>query len=42
VLDRSATIDEVVARIRAECELDPAVEHLLGFIAISDRGVARG
>jgi UDP-N-acetylglucosamine acyltransferase len=42
VLDRAATIDEVVARIRAECELDDAIEHLLGFIAISDRGVARG
>jgi UDP-N-acetylglucosamine acyltransferase len=42
VLDRAATIDEVVARIRDECELDTAIEHLLGFIAISDRGIARG
>jgi UDP-N-acetylglucosamine acyltransferase len=42
VLDRSATIDEAVARIRSECEPDATVEHLLGFIAISDRGVARG
>jgi len=41
-LDKSMLIDEVQRRIRAECEPDPAVEHLLGFIAESDRGVARG
>jgi hypothetical protein len=35
-------IDQVQARIRAECERDSAVEHLLEFIAASDRGVARG
>ena len=41
-LDKSSTIDEVEQRIRAECELDEAVQHLLSFIATSDRGVARG
>jgi UDP-N-acetylglucosamine acyltransferase len=41
-LDKSTMIDQVQARIRAECELDSAVEHLLEFIAASDRGVARG
>jgi UDP-N-acetylglucosamine acyltransferase len=41
-LDKSETIDEVEQRIRAECELDEAVQHLLAFIATSDRGVARG
>lgn len=42
VLDRSATIDEVVARVRADCDIDEAVGHLLEFIAGSERGVARG
>jgi UDP-N-acetylglucosamine acyltransferase len=41
VLDRSATIDEVVQRVRADCEPDDAVLHLLSFITNSDRGVAR-
>jgi UDP-N-acetylglucosamine acyltransferase len=41
-LDRAATMDEVQARIRAECDLDGPIEHLLAFIASSDRGVARG
>ena len=41
-LDKSATMDEVQSRIRAECDVDAAVEHLLGFIASSERGVARG
>jgi len=41
-LDKSTMMDEVQARIRAECELDDAVSHLLEFIAGSDRGVARG
>ena len=41
-LDMSATIEEVEQRIRAECELGEAVQHLLSFIAASDRGVARG
>jgi UDP-N-acetylglucosamine acyltransferase len=42
VLDKSATIDQCAERIRAECNVDAAVEHLLAFIANSDRGVARG
>jgi UDP-N-acetylglucosamine acyltransferase len=41
-LDKSMLIDEVQTRIRAECEPDTAVEHLLEFISASDRGVARG
>jgi UDP-N-acetylglucosamine acyltransferase len=41
VLDKSMTMDEVQSRIRSECEADEAVEHLLRFIAESDRGVAR-
>jgi UDP-N-acetylglucosamine acyltransferase len=42
VLDRSLTIDEVVARIGAECQPSPQIEHLLGFIHSSERGIARG
>jgi UDP-N-acetylglucosamine acyltransferase len=41
-LDTAATMDEVQQRIRAECAMDPAIEHLLAFIEASDRGVARG
>ena len=41
-LDRSATIEEITARIRAECEQDDAVSHLVNFIGSSERGVARG
>lgn len=41
-LDRHLTMDEVAARIRAECEPNDAIGHLLEFIAASDRGVARG
>jgi UDP-N-acetylglucosamine acyltransferase len=41
-LDRSATMEEVAVRIRAECEPDEAVLYLLDFIAGSERGVARG
>lgn len=41
-LDKSSTIDEVEKKIRAECEIDEAVQHLLSFIAASDRGIARG
>jgi UDP-N-acetylglucosamine acyltransferase len=40
-LDRTATMDEVQARIRGECHLDAEIEHLLTFIAGSERGVAR-
>jgi UDP-N-acetylglucosamine acyltransferase len=42
VLDRSLTIDEVVARIEAECAPSPQIEHLVGFIRSSERGIARG
>lgn len=42
LLDRSLTIDEVIAHIANECERTPQVEHLLKFITTSDRGVARG
>lgn len=41
-LNKSETIDAVEQQIRAECVLDDAVQHLLSFIATSDRGVARG
>lgn len=42
VLDRSAKMEEIVGRIRAECEQDDAVRHLVEFIEKSERGVARG
>ena len=42
ILDRSLTIDEVTARIAAECEHSPQIQHLLGFIGASKRGIARG
>lgn len=41
LLDRRLTIDEAVTRIEAECERDELVEHLIEFIASSERGVAR-
>jgi UDP-N-acetylglucosamine acyltransferase len=41
-LDTSLTMDEAVNRIRAECEADEAISHLVGFIEKSGRGVARG
>ena len=41
VLHRGTTIEEAVQRIRAECEQDDAIAHLLAFIAGSERGVAR-
>ena len=41
-LDRSATMEEIVLRIRADCEQDDAVRHLVEFIEKSERGVARG
>ena len=41
-LDRSATIEEIANRIRAECEQDDAIRHLVAFIEGSERGVARG
>jgi UDP-N-acetylglucosamine acyltransferase len=42
VLDRSLTIEDVTARIAAECEQSPQIEHLLRFIRSSERGIARG
>lgn len=42
LLDRSLTIDEVIAQIGAEIESDEAVSHLLEFLRTSSRGVARG
>ena len=42
VLDRSLVIEEVTARIVAECAPSPQIEHLLAFIRNSERGIARG
>jgi UDP-N-acetylglucosamine acyltransferase len=42
VLDRTLTIEEVTGRIAAECASSPQIEHLLGFIRASQRGIARG
>jgi UDP-N-acetylglucosamine acyltransferase len=42
VLDRSLTMEEVTARIAAECQQSPQIEHLLAFIRSSERGIARG
>jgi acyl-[acyl carrier protein]--UDP-N-acetylglucosamine O-acyltransferase len=42
VLDRALTIEEVTARIKAECAESPQIAHLLAFIANSERGIARG
>jgi UDP-N-acetylglucosamine acyltransferase len=42
VLDRTLTIDEVMARIADECNPSPQIEHLLAFIRNSERGIARG
>lgn len=41
LLDRSLTIDAVVARIEADCAQLPAIEHFTAFLKASDRGVAR-
>ena len=42
VLDRALTIEEVTARIAAECQQSAQIEHLLAFIRSSERGIARG
>jgi UDP-N-acetylglucosamine acyltransferase len=42
LLDRSLTIDEVVARIETECTPSPQTAHLVAFLKASERGVARG
>jgi UDP-N-acetylglucosamine acyltransferase len=41
LLDRSLTVAEVIARIRAECEPDPSIDHFVDFLASSRLGVAR-
>ncbi|MGD8340247.1 MAG: acyl-ACP--UDP-N-acetylglucosamine O-acyltransferase [Gammaproteobacteria bacterium] len=41
-IDKSLTMSQVDQRIRNECDLDHAIEHLLEFIATSDRGISRG
>jgi UDP-N-acetylglucosamine acyltransferase len=41
LLDRSLTIEEVVARIEADCAKLPAIEHFVTFLRASERGVAR-
>jgi UDP-N-acetylglucosamine acyltransferase len=42
VLDRTLTMEAVTARIAAECDSSPQIEHLLAFIRASKRGIARG
>jgi UDP-N-acetylglucosamine acyltransferase len=42
VLDRALTIEEVMERIAVNCTPSPQIEHLLGFIRTSERGIARG
>jgi UDP-N-acetylglucosamine acyltransferase len=41
LLDRSLTIDEVVAQIEADCARLPSIEHFVTFLKTSERGVAR-
>jgi len=41
LLDRALTIEEVLARIERECAPTPQIEHLVGFLKSSERGVAR-
>jgi UDP-N-acetylglucosamine acyltransferase len=41
LLDRGATIEEVVRRIGEECTETPAVRHLVEFLSTSKKGVAR-
>ena len=41
LLDRSLTMDEVLARIGEECAPSPRMEHFVDFLATSERGVAR-
>lgn len=42
LLQRSLTIEEVTARIEADCQPSPQIAHLLTFIKNSERGIARG
>lgn len=41
LLDRSLTMDEVLARIGEKCAPSPRMEHFVDFLATSERGVAR-
>lgn len=41
LLDRSLTIEDVVAQIEADCAKLPAIEHFVTFLKTSERGVAR-
>jgi UDP-N-acetylglucosamine acyltransferase len=41
VLDRTLTVEEATTRIASECTPSPQIEHLLGFIRASERGIAR-
>jgi len=41
LLDRSLTIEEVVARIEKECVPSPQIAHFVKFLTTSDRGIAR-
>lgn len=40
-LDRSLTIDEVVARIKTDCDPHEGIDELIGFLSGSKLGVAR-
>ncbi len=41
LLERSHTLEEAVARIEQDCSSSPQIAHLIGFIAGTQRGVAR-
>lgn len=41
LLDRRLTLDDVLARIAADCASTAAIEHFVGFLEASERGVAR-
>lgn len=42
LLDRSLTIEQVVAAIERDCAAGTAIEHFTNFLCTSARGVARG
>jgi UDP-N-acetylglucosamine acyltransferase len=42
LIDRKLTMDDVVGRITEDCAPTPQIEHLLRFLATSERGIARG
>jgi UDP-N-acetylglucosamine acyltransferase len=41
ILRQGLTIDEALVKIRAECDTNARIEHLVDFINTSDRGIAR-